>query len=139
VIIPTFTLLTEIIEYYRENLSGLTTKKTGAPTFTEEMKLQFKELIDLLNEANSGLVSIYPHLKTISHTRANKQGNERPLCQEIKNIKAESVKALILNEFKSFEYFEKIQHSIGKYYFELEEENENPGEKIVPKPKKKSF
>lgn len=136
-VIPTFTPLTEIIEYYGENLSRLTTKKTGATTFSEEMKLQFKEIIDLLNEANGCLVSIYPHLKTISKNPANKQTNERPLCHEINNIKDKSVKTLILNEFTSFEYFKKIQHSVGRYYWELEKENETTGEKNSPLTKEK--
>jgi hypothetical protein len=132
VVIPTFTPLTKIIESYGENLSELTTKKTGEPTSTGEMKmkLQLKEIIDLLNEANDYLVSIYPHLKTISKTRNNTR---------IKNIKDKSVKTLILNEFKSFEYFEnkKIQDSLGRYYRELEEENENLGEKSGPQTKEK--
>jgi hypothetical protein len=137
VVIPTFTLLTEIIEYYGENLSGLTTKNTGAPTFPEDMKLQFKEIIDLLNEANTHLVSIYPHLITISKVRVNPQTNERVLCPWIENIEDKSVKTLILNEFKYFEYFEKIQHSVGRYYRELEKKNESQGEKSGPITKEK--
>lgn len=136
-VIPTFTPLMEIIEYYGEILSRLTTKKTGDPTFPEEMKLRFKEIIDLLNEANDYLVTIYPRLKTISQNPANEQPNERPLCKEINDIKDESVKTLILNEFKSFEYFENIQDSVGSYSRELEKENENPGEKNSPLTKEK--
>lgn len=141
VVIPTFTLLTDLIEYYEENLSLLTTKDTEVSAFPKEMKLQFKKVIDLLDEANTHLVSIYPHLITISEDRkgrVNPQTSDRGLYPAIENIEDKSVKTLILDEFDSIAYFEKIQYSVKLYYNrELEEKNDSPGKKSGPITKEK--
>lgn len=137
VVIPTSTLLPELIEYYGENLSVLTAKNKEDSAFPGEIKLQFKKIIDLLNEANTHLVSIYPHLVTIGKDRIHPQTNERALYPRIENIEDKSVRTLILDEFDSIAYFEKIQYSVERYYRELEAKNDSSGKKSGPITKEK--
>jgi len=114
VVITTFKPMTEMIDFYEEKLTEFPTKEKEAKlsTSAEEMKLKFKEIIDLLNEAENYLVPFYTPLKTIDKERANNQ-KVYPWIDKIKNV---DIRNLIKKEFNPAEYFEKIDHSVYRYY-----------------------
>jgi hypothetical protein len=114
VVITTFKPMTEMIEFYEEKLTEFPPKEKEAKlsTSVEEMKFKIKEIVDLLNEVDNCLVPLYTPLKTIDKEKT-KSKKGYPWINKIKNV---DIRNLIKNEFKPAEYFEKIDHSVYRYY-----------------------
>ncbi len=135
VVITTFKPMTEMIEFYEEKLTEFPTKEKEAKlsTSAEEMKLKFKEMIDLLNEANDCLVPFYTPLITIDIITSKEKIKNNKACLVINEKEDEHIRELILKEFGPAEFFidekKKIAQSVCRYYEKLKELEELKEEK----------
>jgi hypothetical protein len=112
VIIPALLPLPEIIEYYEGKLEQLSPGKDQPP---EEIKSNYKKIIDLLSEITNSLVPLYLPLKT----------NKKEVYPSIDKIYDPGIKELIKNEFTAAEYFKGMEQSIYQYYKKLQD-NQGP-------------